>query len=91
MNEEYKLIIRFIQEFYDGCSEMYGKGKIDLTKEPESTFSEIGLDSMGVIELLVLAEEKFGISIDGPDLPKEHTIGNYARMIYDKTRGNSND
>lgn len=91
MNEEYHPIMRFMQEFYDGCSEMYGREKIDLMKNPESTFSEIGLDSLGVIELLVLVEEKFGISIDGPDLPKEHTVGNYARMIYNRTRGNSND
>ena len=41
--------------------------------KPESTLEEIGLDSLGTVEILVAVEDEFGIELDTEENPK--TVG----------------
>ena len=39
-------------------------------RQPESTLEEIGLDSLGTVEILVAVEDEFGIQLDTEENPK---------------------
>ena len=48
-------------------------GLDDVEMKPESTLEEIGLDSLGTVEILVAVEDEFGIQLDTEENPK--TVG----------------
>jgi acyl carrier protein len=84
MNEKYREIVHFME------SHIPDK-RIDLNERVDSTISEVGYDSLRFIELIVLAEEKFEISISEKDLPEKDTVRAYVQMIYDKMEQNNGD
>ena len=47
--------------------------------EPTSTLEEIGLDSLGTVEILVAVEDEFGIELDTEENPK--TVGAFADAV----------
>ena len=47
--------------------------------KPESTLEEIGLDSLGTVEILVAVEDEFGIQLDTEENPK--TVGEFADTV----------
>ena len=47
--------------------------------KPESTLEEIGLDSLGTVEILVAVEDEFGIELDADDNPK--TVGEFVQTV----------
>lgn len=47
--------------------------------EPTSTLDEIGLDSLGTVEILVAVEDEFGIELDTEENPK--TVGAFADAV----------
>lgn len=47
--------------------------------EPASTLEEIGLDSLGTVEILVAVEDEFGIELDTEENPK--TVGAFADAV----------
>ena len=51
----------------------------DVEMEPESTLEEIGLDSLGTVEILVAVEDEFGIQLDTEENPK--TVGEFADTV----------
>lgn len=67
---------------------------IDIPKEDlkeEDAFAEIGLDSVGGLELVTLVEEKYGIEIeDEEDLAENSSaIGIFADYILLKMNGSN--
>ena len=52
-------------------------GLDDVEMKPESTLEEIGLDSLGTVEILV--EDEFGIQLDTEENPK--TVGEFADTV----------
>lgn len=49
------------------------------TLTPETTFEEIGLDSLSVVEAVMGCEEEFGVEIEITDNPK--TIGDFVALV----------
>lgn len=45
----------------------------------QSTLEEIGLDSLGTVEILVAVEDEFGIELDTEENPK--TVGEFADTV----------
>ena len=54
-------------------------GLDDVEMKPESTLEEIGLDSLGTVEILVAVEDEFGIQLDTEENPK--TVGEFADTV----------
>lgn len=54
-------------------------GLDDVEMKPESTLEEIGLDSLGNVEILVAVEDEFGIQLDTEENPK--TVGEFADTV----------
>ncbi len=46
---------------------------------PETTFAELGLDSLDTVELLMAFEEEFGINLEMSEDLK--TVGDVAKLI----------
>ncbi len=61
------------QEVTSIISEMTDLEAESLT--PEQTFEELGFDSLTTIEIVVAAEDRFGVSIDDEQLLTLRTIG----------------
>jgi acyl carrier protein len=78
MNDKYREIVDFM-------SGNVPYKRIDLTENLDSTLSQVGYDSLGFIEMIVLAEERFEIQISQSDFPEGEKVGDYVQMIYDKT------
>lgn len=54
---------------------------------PQSTFFEnLGMDSLGAIELTMVLEEEFGIEIPDEDAEKLLTVGDVIKYIEEKIR-----
>ncbi|MFF6829560.1 phosphopantetheine-binding protein [Streptomyces longwoodensis] len=63
-------------------------GHLDVGAEPEAlteatTFESLGMDSLSLMELVVAAEEEFGIVLpeEAVDLSPSVTLGEAARMF----------
>ena len=54
-------------------------GLEDVEMSPSSTLEEIGLDSLGTVEILVAVEDEFGIELDTEENPK--TVGAFADAV----------
>lgn len=54
-------------------------GLEDLEFTPETTFEEVGLDSLAVVEALMACEDEFGVEINVETNPK--TVGEFAALV----------
>ncbi len=55
-----------------------------LTREqltPEAQLSALGVDSLGLIELMFQVEDRFGISLPDDKVPELLTVGDVVRFI----------
>lgn len=48
----------------------------------ESSFKDLGADSLDVVEIIMSFEETFGIEIKDEDAEKIKTVGNAADLIH---------
>ena len=62
----------------------YGKDGQSLSEDTE-LLSDLGLDSMKVMQLLLETEERFDISIPLNIIPNVRTVGDFARQIEQLT------
>ena len=56
----------------------------NLEIQPESTFAELGLDSLDTVELVMAFEEAFNAEIPDEDAEKLKTVGDAVRYIEQK-------
>lgn len=61
----------------DIIRETAGLEGVEMTSD--STLEEIGLDSLGTVEILVAVEDEFGIELDTEENPK--TVGAFADAV----------
>lgn len=55
---------------------------IDLSGKPDSMhIAEIGLDSMGVLDVIMTLEDAMGCKLKDIDLPKNPTLIDVANMV----------
>ena len=53
----------------------------EITKE--STFADLGADSLDIVELIMALEEEFGIEIPDEEAEKIKTVGDAVKYIDD--------
>ena len=57
----------------------------DLAIERHTTTLDVpGWDSFKTVEIVLLAEERFGVVIDAPDVDRFHCVGDMVDAIADK-------
>jgi acyl carrier protein len=56
-----------------------GINQADIT--PETSLSDLGIDSLMMVEVVVAAEDRFGLLIDDDDWPRFKTVLDAARYI----------
>lgn len=68
-------------------------GILDTTEvlTPQSDLFAAGLDSMGIMQLLLAIEDRFGVTIDPADLSRDNfsTVAKVARLVAEKQAGAS--
>jgi acyl carrier protein len=70
-------------ETLDGFADILGTvAQIDRSEvTPDKTFTELGFDSLATLEIIVVAEDRFGMLIPDDDWPQFRTIGDAIRYI----------
>ena len=64
------------------------KATVQLSVEPENYGSELHLDSIGILQMIVGLEKEFGLAIDDEDLDPLTTfksVDSIAEYVYEKT------
>jgi acyl carrier protein len=59
--------------------------KLSMSKESitaESTFKDLGADSLDIVEIIMSFEESFGIEIKDEDAEKIKTVGSAVELIH---------
>ncbi len=69
------------QKIYDRVCDVIREtaGLEDVEMKPESTLEEIGLDSLGTVEIVVAVEDEFDIQLDTEENPK--TVGEFVANV----------
>ncbi len=69
------------QKIYDRVCDIIREtaGLEDVEMKPESTLEEIGLDSLGTVEIVVAVEDEFDIQLDTEENPK--TVGEFVANV----------
>ena len=62
-----------------------GTDRADIT--PETSFADLGIDSLMMVEVVISAEDRFGLIIDDDDWPRFKTVLDAARYIEQATAG----
>ncbi|MFH8367586.1 acyl carrier protein [Streptomyces sp. NPDC018031] len=52
---------------------------------PETTFEELDLDSLALVELTLTAQDEFGIQLADDDLQASNTLAKTAEVLDSKT------
>lgn len=66
------------------CKELESKVKKGTLITRGSTMSELGLDSLDLVDVVLVIEEKLDVVFDDDDLIELHTIGDVVRIIDSK-------
>lgn len=52
-----------------------GLAEADVKDDPETTFDEMGLDSLAFVEIQLAMEQEYGFTIADEDAESIHTVG----------------
>ncbi|MCC6525724.1 MAG: acyl carrier protein [Polyangiaceae bacterium] len=65
--------------------EVHTEHKVEL-RESTELVGELGIDSLGVMEVVAELEDKFGLTIADDDLREVETVGDVARAVETRLR-----
>ena len=77
-------------EIYDALTEVFREvfDNDDLTLTAETTADDVdGWDSQAHVNLIVAAEMKFGVRFRAAELDTLHNVGDFVKLIAQKTGG----
>jgi acyl carrier protein len=76
-------------EVLAGIAEILGSvtdvSRTDIT--PETAFTDLGIDSLGMVEVVVAAEDRFGLLINDDEWPRFKTVRDAARYVNQVSAG----
>ncbi|MEG1983115.1 MAG: phosphopantetheine-binding protein [Alistipes sp.] len=75
---------QIIKKLTELLSEEFEVNAADITAE-SSLKETFGLDSLDLVDVIVLIHENFGIKLNGPDFAKIKTFGNFCDLIVLKS------
>jgi len=51
---------------------------------PDATWSELGIDSLDFVDIVVIIEKEFGFKLTGEDMVNIRTLGQFHDYIYQR-------
>jgi acyl carrier protein len=76
-------------EVLAGIAEILGSltdvSRTDIT--PETAFTDLGIDSLAMVEVVVAAEDRFGLLINDEEWPRFKTVRDAARYVNQVSAG----
>ena len=51
---------------------------------PDATWSDIGIDSLDFVDIVVIIEKEFGFKLKGEDMINVRTLGQFHEFIYQR-------
>lgn len=71
---------------------LYKSFNINLANEPGAMhIGDLGLDSMGILDVIMSIEDIIGQKISEIDLPKNPTVSDVAKMVINNIKATNND
>ncbi len=52
--------------------------------QPDATWSDIGIDSLDFVDIVVVIEKEFGFKLKGEDMINVRTLGQFHEFIYQR-------
>lgn len=52
--------------------------------QPEATWSDIGIDSLDFVDIVVIIEKEFGFKLTGEDMVNVRTLGQFHEFVYQR-------
>jgi acyl carrier protein len=68
--------------FKELLTEEFGVPEDDIS--PDATFEALGLDSLDVVELTLVLEEKTGVKLEDEELEDVRTVGDAINKVKEK-------
>jgi acyl carrier protein len=68
------------QVIFNGLTELGADGEVSR----ESTFEELDVDSLDLVELAQIIEEEFGVELQGEDVKDLRTVGEVIDLVVSR-------
>jgi acyl carrier protein len=68
------------QVIFNGLSELGADGEVSR----ESTFEELDVDSLDLVELAQIIDEEFGVELQGEDVKDLRTVGEVIDLVVSR-------
>jgi acyl carrier protein len=68
------------QVIFDGLAEVGAEGEITR----DSTFEELDVDSLDLVEVAQIVEEEFGVELQGEDVKDLRTVGQVIDLVVQR-------
>lgn len=70
------------QVIFDGLNELGAEGEVSRT----STFEELDVDSLDLVELAQIVEDEFGVELQGEDVKDLRTVGEVIDLVVARSQ-----
>jgi acyl carrier protein len=70
------------QVIFDGLKEVGAEGEISR----ESTFEELDVDSLDLVEVAQIVEDEFGVELQGEDVKDLRTVGQVIDLVVARSQ-----
>jgi len=70
------------QVIFDGLKELGAEGEVARS----STFEELDVDSLDLVELAQIIEDEFGVSLQGEDVEDLRTVGDVIDLVVARSQ-----
>lgn len=70
------------QIIFDGLNELGAEGEVSRT----STFEELDVDSLDLVELAQIVEDEFGVELQGEDVKDLRTVGEVIDLVVARSQ-----
>ena len=70
------------QVIFDGLKELGAEGEVARS----STFEELDVDSLDLVELAQIIEDEFGVALQGEDVKDLRTVGDVIDLVVARSQ-----
>jgi acyl carrier protein len=70
------------QVIFNGLNELGAEGEVSRT----STFEELDVDSLDLVELAQIVEDEFGVELQGEDVKDLRTVGQVIDLVVARSQ-----
>ena len=64
-----------------------GLAEADVKDDPNTTFDDMGLDSLAFVEIQLAMEQEYDISVSDEDAERIHTVGEAIAYVNEQLAG----